>query len=33
MEKVIGTYVKDMTAAASETPEMELKLGRWESTK
>ena len=27
------SYVKDMTAAANETPLMELKLGKWERTK
>ena len=27
------TYVKDMVAAANETPVMELKLGKWERTK
>ena len=26
-------YLNDMTAAANETPEMELKLGRWARTK
>lgn len=26
-------YLKDITAAARDTPEMELKLGRWDSTK
>ena len=28
-----GLYLKDMTAAAKDTPVMELKSGRWDSTK